>query len=198
MRSDSLSLSALKYAAGDLDPLEADAFELRLADDADARDALAEAMRLSSAAAGLSEPKPDPLFQNLVVERLRPATSFLSTVIARRPYRGHPLTWTTAGAGTTACAAVALWLALPTPDASITMPLPNSRLAIAHPPQPMPLTPQGKTDVRDSSATSTADSQGTTSVGGTDADPKSGRPATFLPEPPQAPGGINFGPFGDE
>jgi hypothetical protein len=197
MRSDSLSLAALKYAAGDLDAVEADAFELRLADDADAREALAEAMRLSTAAAGHAEPKPDPLFQSLVVERLRPATSFLSTAIARRPYRGHPLTWTTAGAGTTACAAVALWLALPTPEPVLTTPIPSTRLATAHPPQPMPLSPQGKTDVRDSSATSTADTQGTTSVGGTDADPKAGRPATFLPEPPQAPGGTNFGPFGD-
>jgi hypothetical protein len=197
MRSDSLSLAALKYAAGDLDPVEADAFELRLADDADAREALSEAMRLSSAAAGHAELKPDPLFREVVVERLRPAKSFLSTVVARRPYRGHPFTWTTAGAGTTACAAVALWLALPFAEPTPIAPLPGSRLATAHPPQPMPLSPQGKTDVRNSSATNTSDTQGTTSVGGTDADPKSGRPATFLPEPPQFPGGINLGPLGD-
>jgi hypothetical protein len=196
MPSDSLALAALKYAAGDLPPVEADAFELRLADDADAREALAEAMRLSSAAAGHAEPKPDPLFRSLVAERLRPAKSFLSTVVARRPYRGHPLTWTTAGAGTTACAAVALWLSLPSPEPVITT-VPSERLAITHPPQPMPLRPMVKTDVRDSSATNVSDTQGTTSVGGVEADPKAGRPSTFHPEPPKTPGGILWGPNGD-
>lgn len=103
-----LSLAALRYAAGEMTPADAEAFEARLADDQTARDALAEAVRLSAAASGAPAPSPDPLVRQAVAERLHP--TLLSRLFPRRPYRGHPMAW--AGLGGGVAAAVAVTVAL--------------------------------------------------------------------------------------
>lgn len=107
-RTDPLALqaTALRYAAGELPPPECEAFEARLAGDQDARDALAEAVRLSAAALGQEPPAPDHTFRALIRERLRPVSAWWAGWLARRAYRGHPLAWAGLGAGTVAAATV--------------------------------------------------------------------------------------------
>jgi len=87
---------ALRYAAGELSPIEASAFEARLASDPAAREAVAEAVRLSAAVLHCPPPAPDASFRAAACERLlhprRPRW------LARRAYPGHPLVWTTLGA----------------------------------------------------------------------------------------------------
>ena len=100
---DELALTALRYAAGDLPPPQAAAFEGRMAADQDAREALGEAIRLSAAALHQPVPAPDPLIRVAVREALRPTV--ISRIFPRRPYRGHPLAW----AGLGAAAAVGLF-----------------------------------------------------------------------------------------
>lgn len=107
-----LAYLALRYAAGELDPAETEVFELRLGVDQSARDALAEAVRLSAAASGVPDPAPDPLARVSVRERLRP--NWFTRLFPRRPYRGHPLTWT--GVGGSVAAAVVLGTGLFPPD----------------------------------------------------------------------------------
>jgi hypothetical protein len=99
-----LQATALRYAAGELPPGDSAAFEARLADDQDARDALAEAVRLSAAALGQEPPAPDRTFRAMIRERLRPVSAWWAGWLARRAYRGHPLTWAGLGAGTVAAA----------------------------------------------------------------------------------------------
>lgn len=120
----SLDTVALRYAARDLPPAEAAAFEARLAADQDAREALAEAVRLSAAALGQEPPAPHQSFRSLIRERLRP---WYPGWLSRRAYRGHPLVW--AGVGAAAVALVGLQLAAP--DA------PPSTVAQAHTPPPV-------------------------------------------------------------
>ncbi|MBM3981596.1 MAG: hypothetical protein FJ304_15225, partial [Planctomycetes bacterium] len=60
MPDPTLQATALRYAADDLAPAERAAFEARLADDQDAREAVAEAVRLSAAALGAPAPAPHP------------------------------------------------------------------------------------------------------------------------------------------
>jgi hypothetical protein len=100
--TDDLALVALRYAAGDLPPPQAAAFEGRMAADPDAREALGEAIRLSAAALHQPVPAPDPLVRLAVREALRP--TIVSRLFPRRPYRGHPLAW----AGVGAAAAIGL------------------------------------------------------------------------------------------
>jgi hypothetical protein len=101
MPDPTLQATALRYAAGDLTASEAAAFEARLATDQDARDALAEAVRLSAAAVGQPPPAPRPSLRALVRARLRPHGS-----------RGHPLAWVGLGAvAVAACTLVGLSLA---------------------------------------------------------------------------------------
>src|SRR5262249_7046514 len=83
-----------RYAAGDLPPDEVAAFEARLAEDQEARDALAEAVRLSAQAIGQKPPTPHPSFRAVIRARLGLGT-----------YRGHPLALAALGA-----AALAAWL----------------------------------------------------------------------------------------
>jgi hypothetical protein len=159
-----LSLTALRYAAGDLDSVDEAAFEQTLAADPAAQDALCEAVRLSAAAAGQPEPRPDSLSQSVVAERLRP--TWLSCVLARRPYRGHPVTWTTIGAS------VAIGLAgvtgifekpIRTPG-PVTVP----EMFVVNEPTPK-VVPKANP----------------VGVGGGDVEPRpNNRPATFLPETP--------------
>jgi hypothetical protein len=103
-----LAVTALRYAAAEMAPAEAEAFEARLANDQTARDALAEAVRLSAAASGAPVPTPDPLVKQAVAERLHP--TWLSRLFPRRPYRGHPAVW--AGLGGSVAAAVAVTVAV--------------------------------------------------------------------------------------
>jgi hypothetical protein len=92
MPEPTLQATALRYAAGDLSPDEVAAFEARLAEDQDARDALAEAVRLSAAAIGQKPPAPHPSFRTAIRARLGLMT-----------YHGRPWAW--AGAGAVAVAA---------------------------------------------------------------------------------------------
>src|SRR5688572_17150828 len=96
-----LALRAWRYAAGELPPAEAAAFDARLSTDPAAQDALAEAVRLSARALGQAPPAPDPLTRSAIVGRLRPAATWVGravgAVVRRRPYRGHPVTWVGAG-----------------------------------------------------------------------------------------------------
>lgn len=97
-----LEATALRYAARDLPPADAAAFEARLAYDQDAREALAEAVRLSAAALGQEPPAPHRSSRALTRDRIRPLTGRLSRWLARRAYRGHPLAWAGAGAAAVA------------------------------------------------------------------------------------------------
>lgn len=94
MRDPTLQATALRYAAGDLSPDEVSAFEARLAEDQSARDALAEAVRLSAAAIGQASPVPDPSFRALIRARL----GFGS--------RARPLAWASLGAAVVAACAL--------------------------------------------------------------------------------------------
>jgi hypothetical protein len=113
MRDSTLQGTALRYAAGDLPPDEVEAFERRLADDQDARDALSEAVRLSAAALGQAAPAPDRSFRTRLRARLG-----LS-------YRG-PLAWSALGAAVVAACAL---LAVSAADRA--RPLPASPLVPA-------------------------------------------------------------------
>lgn len=115
-RLEPLALTALKYAAGELDAAQVAAFEDRLEYDQPAREALAEAIRLSAAALGRDEPRPDPLGRQVVQDALHP--TLWSRLFPRRPYRGHPLAWTgLGGAAVVALVGVGLWLSeSPTPQ----------------------------------------------------------------------------------
>lgn len=101
MPDPTLQATALRYAAGDLTPDEVTAFESRLAHDQDARDALAEAVRLSAAAVGQPTPAPHPSFRTAIRARL-----------GLLAHRGHPVAWAGLGAlALAACALVGLALA---------------------------------------------------------------------------------------
>ena len=89
MPDPTLQATALRYAARDLTASEAAAFEARLANDQDARDALAEAVRLSAAAIGQRPPAPRPSLRALVsktcfvaVTAVFPSTALVSSVSA--------------------------------------------------------------------------------------------------------------------
>ena len=109
MPEPTLQATALRYAAGDLTKAESAAFETQLTTDQDARDALAEAVRLSAAALGQEPPRPDRTFRAAIRERL---LGCCPVWLRRRAYRGHPLTWTALGAGAVAaCTLIGLALA---------------------------------------------------------------------------------------
>ena len=113
--TDELPLIALRYAAGELPPAEAAAFDARLAHDQEAREALGEAIRLSAAALDRPAPAPDPLVREAVREALRP--TLLAWLFPRRPYRGHPLAWAGLGGAVAAgLTALGVWLGDPPTD----------------------------------------------------------------------------------
>ena len=176
MRNDALSLAALKYAAGELSPVDAAGFELKLADDPDAREALEEAVRLSAAAIGQPNLLPDPLFRQATVESLRTNRSWIGRLFARRPYRGHPLTWTGAGAAAMASVGSILLLKTPTSPCGECTPRRNAPnfAAVVSPLIPNPIPAVGATDPSMSATSSTAGSQ----TKGTDAI----RPVTSIPQ----------------
>jgi hypothetical protein len=101
-----LQTTALRYAAGDLNPNESAEFELLLADDQAARDALSEAVRLSAAALGQAPPTPHHTFRAAIHDRL---TGWCPGWLRRGAYRGHPLAWSVLGAAVVfACTLVGL------------------------------------------------------------------------------------------
>lgn len=103
MPEPTLQAAALRYAAGDLTSAESEAFEVLLRDNQDARDALAEAVRLSARALGQEPPRPDRSFRAAIRERL---IGYCPAWLRRRAYRGHPLTWTALGAAAVAASTV--------------------------------------------------------------------------------------------
>jgi hypothetical protein len=88
-----LSLRALLYACGDMDPDDAGAFEALLADDQEARDALVTATELLRAARGLGPAAPNPGYRAAVRARL-----FRGVRPAARRLTRERLTWGLAGA----------------------------------------------------------------------------------------------------
>src|SRR5438105_15564753 len=133
-----LQALALRYAAADLPPADAAAFEARLATDQAAREALAEAVRLSAAALGRAPPTPDRTFRDMIRERL--SGRWLPRWLSRRAYRGHPLAWAALGAavvGVTAVATVHLAARPADRQAGVRPPDPSD-LAKAPAPVPQP------------------------------------------------------------
>ncbi len=111
MPEPSLQALALRYAAGDLPPDETTAFEWQLACDQQAREALAEVIRLSAQALGQTPPKPHSCFRHLTRARLNLAA-----------YRGHPLVWSGLGAllaATGIVAAISFWEPPQQPPAAV-------------------------------------------------------------------------------
>lgn len=115
MPDPSLQTTALRYAAGDLAPDEASAFESRLAEDQAARDALSEAVRLSAKAIGQKPPAPHPSLRAVIRERL-----------SLRAYRGHPFAWIGLGAlAVAACTVIGLTMAERGEPEANTLPVPT-------------------------------------------------------------------------
>jgi len=120
-----LAVRALRYAAADLPADEMTAFEERLADDQPARDALAEAIRLSASAVGQPPPVPSAGPRAGVRDRLFP--TWFTRLFPRKSYRGHPATWAGLGGGlATAAAVVLVSLGGDPPTADVT-PSPTDR-----------------------------------------------------------------------
>lgn len=183
MRNDMLSLTALKYAAGDMGSVDEAAFELKLAEDPDAREALSEAVRLSAAAVG-QPVTPDPLLREAVFEKVRPSSALIGRLFARRPYRGHPLTWTATGATMTATAVMAIWASAPAPQTVVppSPSMPDQQVVVVTPPPataPKPPETQLPTTDPMTGAGTVGERVGTT---GTNLE--TARPTTTLPDPP--------------
>lgn len=128
MPEPALQATALRYAAGDLAPADAAAFEARLADDQDARDALGEAVRLSAAALGQVDPEPHPSVRALLRARLSWT-------------RARGLAWAAGGAAVVAvCTLVGLSLAdrpAPAPPAPEAEAVPAAEVVLSpHEPDP--------------------------------------------------------------
>jgi hypothetical protein len=181
MRNDMLSLTALKYAAGDMGSVDEAAFELKLASDPEAREALSEAVRLSAAAVG-QPVLPDPLFRESILERAKPSRTLIGRLFARRPYRGHPLTWTATGASLTATAAFAVWAGTPAPRtvAPMTTAMPDQVVVVTPAPATAPKPPETQLPADPMTGAGTTGER----VGTTGAGPDPMRPAVTLPDPP--------------
>jgi len=136
-----LALQAFLYANAELDDPEREVFEGRLGQDQATREALAQAVQLTLAAAG-SAPRPDPSYRQNVRDRLHP--SWWRKLLGRRTYRGHPLLW--AGLG----AVAALFLALTAGPLLDLFPASQERVVVVQvPPKGTPaeerLAPVGET-----------------------------------------------------
>lgn len=98
-----LTAQALLYANGELEGAEAEAFEKRLGDEQQAREALCQAVQLTQTVGGWEAPKPDPAYRDRVRAQLLAALSssrprWWRTALRPRLYRGHPMAWLLAGA----------------------------------------------------------------------------------------------------
>ncbi len=104
---EALMSAALLYAGGEMSGAEAAAFEVRLAEDQAAREALAAAAGLLGTLANGRPLRPDPAYRRRVAARLCPRPGAWAWLARPRLYRGHPAAWGLAGAA----AAVLLMLA---------------------------------------------------------------------------------------
>jgi len=113
---------ALRYARGEREGDDLDAFEGRLAADQAARDALCRAVESEGS------PHPGPAYRDRVRSRLRPG-GLWGRFARRRTYRGHPALWAVAGAAVAAVLFVA-WPGptppAPAPDVARNAPAPTA------------------------------------------------------------------------
>jgi hypothetical protein len=112
--AEELALRAYLYVSGELTEAERAEFEQQLALEQPAREALAEAVRLSAALTG-GVASPDPAYRERVRARLQP--SWWQRLLARRSYHGHPLVWAAFGAA--AALLVALTVLRPAPKVRV-------------------------------------------------------------------------------
>ncbi len=101
-----LELQAFLYAHGELDNHEAAAFENRLGDEQAARDALCQAVHLSTTLGRLSSDQPDPRYKVRVQQLLIPSGASTRWVERLLVYRHHPALWSLLGA---AAAVLLMW-----------------------------------------------------------------------------------------
>jgi hypothetical protein len=106
--AERLDERALLYAGGALTEAEAVAFEGRLAEDQQAREALCRAADLLHGAPA-EELRPGPAYRARVHTRLHGRSGPLAWLLQRRLYSGHPAVWTGLGAA----AAVLVMLLFP-------------------------------------------------------------------------------------
>lgn len=95
---DDLVLRAMLYASGELDPAEASAFELRLGEDQAARDALCQAVQLTSGVISDGPAAPDPAYRARVRQRLRQRRRQRLADSQQLSYFAHPAFWGIFGA----------------------------------------------------------------------------------------------------
>lgn len=143
--AEALAQQALRYATGDLSPDEVAAFELWLADDQHAREALVEAVQWSAMLGGEAPPLPVTSYRAKVREALLPAP-------VPRPKRlRRALAW--AGSGSAVASllvAAAVVLFVPTPPPAPTIALaPQPPLAPAHDGAPTPEMARMWSDLQD-------------------------------------------------
>lgn len=136
LTTSELAHLALRYAANDLAAPDLHAFEARLCDDQTAREALAEAIRLSAAASGLVTPAPVSTLARDIADQLHP--TWLSRLLPRKRYRGHPALWATAGALAVGSVSLTVW-ALATPsDVDLVQQLTPDVVRRVRPPEILP------------------------------------------------------------
>jgi hypothetical protein len=115
-----LAFQALLYASGVLAEADAAAFERRLAEDQDCREALAQAVPLALALRGQAVSPPNPAYRTRVRQRLVP-----------RRFRGHPAFW--AGLGAAAAVLVMLGLGTVSRLPPLPPPVPPDSSPVARP-----------------------------------------------------------------
>lgn len=126
--ADALRQQAMLYAAGEMDPNAAEAFESRLGTDCHAQQALVQAVQLAGLVVG-REYRPDPSYRSAVRSSLAEM---------KRPSRKR--FWLT-GVSTLAVCLLAVWF-FQRPTAPLGLKLANQRSewAQAHSPRPLPTT----------------------------------------------------------
>jgi hypothetical protein len=92
---DDLAVQAFLYYSGELDQIEATAFERLLGEQEEARDALVEVVRMTIPLVG-AVPSPDPAYRQAVRNRLQ--AGWWNWLLGSRARRGHPLLWALTGA----------------------------------------------------------------------------------------------------
>jgi len=111
-----LSVQALLYASGEMEPSEAAAFERRLGEDQLAREALCQAVEIAQLASGQAPAAPDPAYRDRVRQKLRQRRRQL------RNLAGQP----------SAFGPAALWVALITVAAVLLMLVFSHMAALQH------------------------------------------------------------------
>ncbi|HEY1861910.1 MAG TPA: hypothetical protein VGG61_16230 [Gemmataceae bacterium] len=112
-RDENLAWLALLYASGELDAAQAAAFEKRLGNDQEAREALTVAVQLAQMPVAGEVARPNPSYRQRVRQQLRSAPSLWGRFCGRRANRSHPLLWGLAGAAAAVLVAVAMGQSAP-------------------------------------------------------------------------------------